>query len=102
MADPDLQPLATAAASHNAATSDLGARLEESEQSLYEQSRWVEDMVWESRSQIDEMCETLRSLSTRMDNLEAYLGLQDGAQPIAMYDGSATITYRTLGGASWR
>ena len=69
---------------------------------MYEQSRWVEDTVWESRSQIGEMCETLRSLSTRMDNLEAYLGLQDGAQPIAMYDGSATITYRTLGGASWR
>ena len=102
MADPNPQPMAAAAPSHDATTCDLGAWLEELERSLYDQSRWVEGMVWEHRSQIDEMCETLSSLCTRMDNLEVYLGLQDGAQPIAMYDGPATITYRTLGGASWR
>ena len=47
-------------------------------------------------------CDIMSSLSTRMDNLKVYLGLQNGTQPIALYNGSATITYCTLEGASWR
>ena len=67
----------------------LTARLQELDQTLYDQTMWVEDMLAQPFAQMSEMRATLRSLSSRLDDLEGYFGLQDGAQPIVLYNGSS-------------
>ena len=79
-----------------------GARLEQLERDMYEQARWVEGTVFERLGPMEEMWDTLSSLSNRMDNLEAYLGLQAGAQPVVLYNGPSAWVTQTVGGPSWR
>jgi hypothetical protein len=70
---------------------------------MYEQTRWVEETLWEPLAQMSHMRATLRSLTSRLDNLEGYLGLQDGAQPIVLYNGAAYDQVENIpGGPSWR
>lgn len=100
MADPDANPAAVAVAAPD--LGPLTARLEGVEQTLYEQTKWVEDRLWEPLARMSEMRATLRSLSTRMNDLEAYLGLQEGAQPIVLYNGvSYSKVEKIPGGPSW-
>src|SRR6202789_3885773 len=96
MADPDPYPAAADQPLH------YGSRLEQLERDMYEQARWVEGPVWERLGPMKKMGDTLHSLSTRMDQLEAYLGLQDGAQPIVLTNGTSAWVTQTLGGPSWR
>ena len=85
MADPDAGPKATIAS--------LEARLWKMDRDMYEQARWVEGSLCEPLQQMREIVETLTGLSRRMDNLEQYLGLQDSAQPLVLFDGVSHHTY---------
>jgi hypothetical protein len=77
--------------------------LEEVEQMMYEKTRWVEEMLWEPLAQMSHMRATLRLLTSRVDDLEGYLGLQDNAQPIVLYNGAAYDQVENIpGGPSWR
>src|ERR1700679_3348799 len=96
MADPDPYPAAADQPLH------YGSRLEQLERDMYEQARWVEGTVWERLGPMKEMWDTLHSLSPRMDQLAAYLGLQDSAQPIVLTNGTSAWVTQTLGGPSWR
>jgi hypothetical protein len=103
MADPEPVLPAAAAAIPIPDLDRLTAHLEEVERTMYEQTRWVEERLWEPLAQMSHMRATLRSLTSRLDNLEGYLGLQDGAQPIVLYNGAAYDQVENIpGGPSWR
>ena len=69
---------------------------------MYEQAQWVEGTLFKPLSQMKEISDTLSMLSRRMNNLEAYLGLQDGAQPIVLNNRLSEHVYHLQGGPSWR
>ena len=94
MADPDAGP--------DAATAALEARVQQLDQDMYEQARWVESSLFDPLLQMRQMADTLTVLSRRMDNLERYLGMQDGAQPLVLYDGIAHHTYYEDEAGRWR
>ena len=96
MAIPDPYPAAADQPLH------YGARLQQLERDMYEQARWVEGTIFEWLGPMEEMWDTLTSLSDRMDILEAYLGLQVGAQPVVLYNGPSAWVTQTVGGPSWR
>jgi hypothetical protein len=97
MSDADPQPTAAPDPPVN-----LDARLEEMEKYMYENAQWLEGLARDCLGPMREMWDRLESLGTRMDNMEAYLGLGDSTQLIALYNGRATIIYQTMGGPSWR
>jgi len=108
MADPEPQPMAAPAPDADADAdaapnyAALEAHVEQVKQDMYEQARWVEGTCFKPLSQMKEILDTLNMLSTRMDNLEAYLGLQDSAQPIVLNNELSEHIYHLQGGPSWR
>ena len=94
MADPDASP--------DAAIAALQARVQQLDQDMYEQAWWVESSLFDPLLQMRQMADTLTVLSRRMDNLEQYLGMQDGAQPLVLYDGIAHHTYYEDEAGRWR
>jgi hypothetical protein len=89
MADPDPRPAPAPAAVPvaNPSYRTLAWRLEQVEHDMYKQARWLESSIIEPLARMQEMQDALNALSNRMDNLEAYLGLQNGVQPIVLYNG---------------
>src|SRR3981189_1692610 len=88
--------------------------------SMDEEAQWEEDPVpkpssssqisdiWEALASlssrigdVNEIWETLTSLSSRISDIEAYLGLQRGKQPIALYNGFAAGVINVRGSPSW-
>ena len=96
MANPNPNPAAADQPLH------YGAHLQQLEWDMYEQAQWVEGTIFEWLGPMEEMWDTLSSLSNQMDNLEAYLGLQAGAQPIVLYNGPSARGTQTVSGPSWR
>jgi len=80
----------------------LEVHVEQVKWDMYKQAWWVEGTLFEPLSQIKEILDTLSMLSRRMDNLGAYLGLQDGAQPVVLNNGLSEHVYHLQGGPSWR
>src|SRR3981189_1199710 len=88
--------------------------------SMDEEAQWEEDPVpkpssssqisdiWEALASlssrigdVNEIWETLTSLSSRISDIEAYLGLQRGEQPIALYNGFAAGVINVRGSPTW-
>ena len=88
--------------------------------SMDEEAQWEEDPVpkpssssqisdiWEALTSlssrigdVNDIWETLTSLSSRISDIEAYLGLQRGEQPIALYNGFAAGVINVRGSQSW-
>ena len=89
MADPDASP----DAGPDAPFASLEAHLWQIDRDMYEQAWWVKGSLCEPLQQMRKIAETLTGLSRRMDNLEQYLGLQDSAQPLVLFDGVSHHTY---------
>jgi hypothetical protein len=59
------------------------------EDQIHEQARWIEGGVHESLQGLQLLWETVAVLTRRIEDLEGYLGWQDGAQAIVMYNGQS-------------
>jgi len=102
MVDPEPQAMAAPNADAAPDYAALEAHVEQMKWDMYKQAQWVEGTLFEPLSQMKEISDTLSMLSRRMDNLEAYLGLQDSAQPIVLNNGLSEHVYHLQGGPSWR
>jgi hypothetical protein len=59
---------------------------------MYDHAQWVEDVVQGPLLQIQELHESFEHMIEKLNTIKAYMGLQDGAQPLVLYNGVAYLT----------
>jgi hypothetical protein len=69
------------------------------DQQLYNHACWVEDIVQGPSLEIQDLWLTINTLMRRVVEIEEYLVLQAGHQPIALYSGSSHVQVQHIG--SW-
>jgi hypothetical protein len=107
MANPGPQPTpaphaiadAVANADANAACkyAALEARLDEVEWNMLEQRQWVEATLFDPFPQLRQTWNSIKTLAARLEDIEAYLGLLEGGQPVVL-DNGIWLVYHYEGG----